>query len=143
MNSTEKEIEMETTYQKVNDLLPQFPKKWRWESKAANTPTTHFGPEFHGCSNGKKPMLHGFCTAVSGSVFFVGLMGNWGLEEQMRLKFYEIAEPIGKKAKKIRSLDYLGHKVRVFYTRKSAVMAYAKLIDERIETNRQVQKEEA
>lgn len=106
---------------------------------------TFFGPDFYNCHGGLRPALfHFYCDSHDCNVFMVG-NGIGTFDDRLHREFIEASLGKGGKWKKVRSIKDLpcGLTCKVYYTRKSAVAAFAKLIDERNAENAAARKAHA
>ena len=109
---------------------------------------TYAGPEYLNCLGSVRPVIHCFTVFPSTlgkkgdrdvRVWFVGTSIPQLIDDETRIVF--IRKIYKAKNRLIRSFTYRGEKLKVFYTRTSAVKAFARLVDTRKEENAQARKE--
>ena len=140
---------MTTTIETLNSKLPRrFTRKVvgrdRLGFEILRT-RTFYGPDFYNCHGGLRPALfHFYCDALDCNVFMVG-NGIGTFDDSLHGDFIEASLGKGGKWRKVRSvkLGLIDLTCKVYYTRKSAVAAFAKLIDDRNAENAQARKAHA
>lgn len=109
---------------------------------------TYAGPEFLNCFGSARPVIHCFTTRpfvlnkkgeADVRVWLVGTSVPQLIGADTRMAF--IRKIYKENNRLIRSFTYQGEKLRVFYTRTSAVKAFDKLVATRKEENAQASQE--
>jgi len=109
---------------------------------------TYAGPEYLNCFGSVRPVIHCFMVFPSTlgkkghndvRVWFVGTSVPQLIDDDTRITF--IRKIYKEKNRLIQSFTYRGEKLKVFYTRTSAVKAFEKLVAARKEENAQARKE--
>ena len=109
---------------------------------------TYTGPDYLNCIGSFRPFIHCFKVRPATlnkrgdkrmRVWFVGNSIPQLIDDQARITF--IREIYKGKNRLIQSFTYQGDKIKVFYTRASAVKAFDELVTERRRENAQARQE--
>tara|TARA_Y100000310_G_scaffold55680_1_gene51060 strand:- start:2777 stop:3253 length:477 start_codon:yes stop_codon:yes gene_type:complete len=109
---------------------------------------TYAGPEYLNCVGSMRPIIHCFTVRrrtlgkkgdQDARVWFVAVTIPQLIDDETRIAF--IRKIYAAKNRLIRSFNYRGEKLKVFYTRASAVRAFSKLVDARNQENAAAKRE--